>query len=164
MKTKLAWKKGLFKTAYEIYSKERKVGYLKDRSWSQSSNGELNGEYYSFKTSGFINQKTQIFYSESDTPIAKISYNSWMTKARIEYSGTVYYWSLDNFWSTKWSLRTPEGPIIGYNGSLSNGIIESDIQNNFLILTGLFIKNYYLQMSVVLLLVVFLPLITTFFS
>ena len=164
METKLNWKKGLFKNIYEIYSDDKKIGYLRDRSLSQSSDGELNGEKYRFKTNGFFKQETLIFYSESDTHIAKIAYNSWMTKARIEYSGTVYKWSLDNFWSTKCSLKSPDGLKIEYTSSCSNGGIESDISNNLLILTGLFVKNYYLQMSVVLLLVVFIPLITTFSS
>lgn len=149
---------------YEIYSDDNAVGYLRDRSWSQSSDGELNGERYRFKTNGFFKPETQIFYSESDTAIAKIAYNSWMTKARIEYSGTVYTWSLDNFWSTKWSLRNTEGSTIRYHRSSLRGIIDSDLQNNLLVLAGLFINNYYLQTNVVIMIVILLPLWTTFFS
>jgi hypothetical protein len=159
MKTILKWKKGLFRIAYEIYSEESKVGYLRDRSWGQSSDGELNGEKYWFRTKGFLKQETKIYYSDNDTPVAKIDYNSWMTKARIEYSGNVYTWSMDNFWSTKCSLRSPDGLKIQYRSSFSDGQIESDISNNLLILTGLFVKNYYLQMSVIIVLIAILPII-----
>jgi hypothetical protein len=158
MKTILNWKKGIFSSTYEIYSQENPVGYLNEKSWGQSSVGEMNGEKYRFKTKGFFNQQTIILNAEDDTTVGNITYNSWMTKAKIEYSGKVYSWSLDNMWSTKWSLHDSDGFLINYACSSSRGTIESDFQHNFLILAGLFIRNFYLQTSAVFMMVVFLPM------
>jgi hypothetical protein len=160
MKTVLNWKKGFFKSTYEIYSEDIHVGYLIEKSWGQSSEGELNREKYRFITKGFFKQETQILKVEDDTPIGKITYNSWMTKAKIEYSGKVYFCSLNNVWSTKWSLYDSDGVFINYSCSSTKGTIESDFQHNFLALTGLFIRNFYLQTSVVIIMVVFIPLWT----
>jgi hypothetical protein len=164
MKTNLNWKKGIFKSTYEIYSEDCSVGYLNEKTWSQSSEGELYGEKYRFKTRGFFNQETQIFTAEDDAPTAKITYNSLRTKARIEYSGKVYFWSYNNIWSTKWSLNDSDGFLINYACYSSRGTIESDFQHNFLILAGLFIRNFYLQASAVVMMVVLLPMWITLFN
>jgi NAD dependent epimerase/dehydratase family len=106
----------------------------------------------------------KIFNDENKTPIGKISYNSWMTKAKIECAGKVYYWKYDNSWSTKWSLNNAEGSLISYTCSTAKGGITYDLQNNLLVLTGLYIKNYYWQFSVVFLISAFVPLWSIIFN
>jgi hypothetical protein len=159
MKTTLNWKKGTFKTTYEIYTYGKVAGRLKEKSWTQSADGELNGNRYIFNSKGFFKLKTEIIDSINNTIIGKISYNSWMTKARIEYSGKVINWKYDNSWNTKWSLFDSEGAKIRYSGSSSNGKIESDMQNDMLVLTGLYIANYNWQMTMIAVLTaVFIPI------
>ena len=164
MKTILIWKKGPFNSIYEIYAENILVGYLNEKSWTQSSHGELYGEKFHFKIKGFFNQETQVFKNETNTPIGKITYNSLMTKAKIECSDKVYFWKFDNSLSTKWRLYNAEGSLISYSCSLTKGGIEYDLQNNLLALTGLYIKNNYWQFTVVFLISVFLPLWLTIFS
>jgi hypothetical protein len=159
VKTTLTWKKRIFKNVYEIYSEDSLVGNLKENVWSQSADAELNGEEYHFRTKGFF-----ILKKNTDNMIGKITYNSGMTKAKIEYPGGVYSWSYDNFWSTKWSLQNSEGPVIWYHRSSSEGIIKTEGLNNLLLLTGLYIHNYFLQATLVLMMVIFLPLIPVFFN
>ena len=101
MKTKLNWEKGTFKSTYKIYSENILVGKLKEISFSQSTDGELNGKFYSFKTTGFFKQVTQIIDSENGSNIGKITYNSRMTKARIEYADRVVNLKYINAWNTK---------------------------------------------------------------
>jgi hypothetical protein len=160
----LNWKKGLFKSIYEIYSDSVLVGYVNEKTWTESSHGELYGERFNFRTKGFFNQETRVYSNENNTPVGKISYNSWMTKAKIEYSGKIYFWKFDNFWSTSWSLYTTEGLQVKYNRSLSKGKIEYDLDDNFLVMTGLYINNYYWQASVVILMTIFLPLWLVIFN
>jgi len=158
MRTTLDWKKGLFRSIYKIYADSVLVGYLNEKTWTESSHGELHGERFKFRTKGFLHQQTGVFNNENNAPIGKITYNSWMTKAKIEYSDKIYYWKFDNFWSTSWGLYNDEGLQVQYNRSLSEGRIEYDLENNFLVITGLYINNYYWQTSVVILMTVFLPL------
>lgn len=153
MKTILNWEKGLFKNIYEIYSDTTPVGYLKEKSWTQSSHGELYGEKFHFRIKGFFNKEAVIFNSESNTPLGKISYNSWMTKSKIEYRNSVYYCKFDNLWNTSWRLYSEEGQEVKFNCSTTKGRIEYDIENNFLVLAGLYIHNYYWQTSSVILFV-----------
>jgi len=164
MKTILNWKKGLFKNSYEIYSDSTHVGYLKEKSWAQTSTGELNGEKFHFRIKGFFNKEALVFSSESNTPVGKISYNCWMTRTKIEYGGKVYNWKYNNIWNTSWKLYNVEGLELKYNCSATNGRIESDLENNFLILSGLYVHNYYVQTTLVTMIVIFLPLWVTLFN
>ena len=164
MKTILNWKKGLFKTIYEIYSESNLVGYLNEKSLTESSHGELYGEKYYFKVKGLLNQETRVFKNENNTPIGKINYNSWMTRARIEYSGKVYYWKYDNTWNKDWRLYNAEGLQVKYNSSSSKGSIEYELQDNFLVLTGLYINNFYWKTALILLIAVFLPVFMVIFN
>jgi hypothetical protein len=157
MKTILNWKNELFTGTCRIYSEDILIGYLIDKSWSQYAEGELNGEKYLFKTKGFFNRETQIYKVENDMPIGKITFNTWMRKAKVEYSGEVYSWSFINVFSTKWILQNDDGFLVCYNSSFSRGTIESDIQNSLLVLTGVFIRNYLSKTSVAFVTSVFLP-------
>jgi len=164
MKTSLHWKNELFTGTCKIYSEDTLVGYLNERSWSIYSEGELNGEKYLFKTKGFFNRETQIYKIENDILIGKITYNTWRRKAEIEYSGKVYSWSFINAFSTLWILQDDEGFMIRYNSSCSKGTIESDMQNNLLTLTGIFIRNYLSKTSVAFVITVFLPFLIMIFN
>ena len=157
METILNWKKGIFKSSYKIYSGENFVGSLKENSWTNSAEGELNGKKYSFKTKGILKQETQIIDSDNNI-IGKITYNTWMTKAQIEIQNRIINWEYDNLWMSKWSLLSSEGIEIKYSGSSRKGVIESNTGDELILLSGLFVTNYYWQMTFVLMFLLFMLL------
>ena len=163
MKTTLNWEKGILKNTYKIYSLKILVGKLQEISFSQSTDGELNGKFYCFRTQGFFKQEAQIIDSENDSTIGKITYNSRMKKAKIEYSDRVVNLKYNNAWNTKWSLCDLEGVQINYHGSSTKGKIEYDTQNDLLALAGLFITNYFRQMTFAVCIAVFTTAFATFF-
>jgi hypothetical protein len=153
MEAKLNWKKGIFKETYEIYSNGLLVGTLKENLWKQMAYGELNGKKVIFKTHGFLKQETQIIDPSSNLIIGNITYNSWMTK--------VANWKYDNAWNTKWSISNSEGVQIQSQGSSSKGTIEHQTQDDLLILSGLFVTNYYWQVSIAVMIAVIIPIFAT---
>jgi hypothetical protein len=161
METQLNWKKGIFKETYEIYSAGILVGTLKENIWKQTAYGELNGRKVIFKTIGFFRQETQIIDPSTNMQVGKITYNSWMTKATIEYTNRVASWKYDNAWNTKWSISDPEGVLIQYQGSCSKGIINSQTQDDLLILSGLFVTNYYWQITIAVMVAVLIPILAS---
>jgi hypothetical protein len=158
MKTSLQWKKGLFSNIFEILSDGIRIGSLKENSWTQSAFGELYGQKFSFKTKGFFNQVTQI-YDMNNSLVGKITYGVFRTQTKIESSNEIYTWKVNNMWSTKWSLVNSKGLQISYFGCSTKGKIENELQDDFLVLTGLYISNYYLQASIAVMMVVFLPML-----
>ena len=158
MQTSLRWKKGLFSSTYSIYSNDQLIGKLKDKTFSQSADGELNGKKYTFKTKGFFKQRTKILDNIDNKVIGEITYNNWMTKATLLINNKRTNWKYDNLWNTKWSICDSEGIEIKYAGSSTRGQIDSNTDDDLLLLSGLFVINYYWQMTIVVLIAVFVPI------
>ena len=155
MQTNLKWEKEFFSGTYNIYSKDQFIGKLKAHSISQKAEGEINGKKYTFITKGFFNQQTEIHDAIDNKVIGNITYNSWMTKATLSILDKKINWKYDNLWNTKWSIFDSESIEIKYSGSSSKGQINSNTDDELLILSGLFVTNYYWQIT----LIVFISLI-----
>ena len=158
MQTKLKWKKNLFSNLYRIYSNGQQIGILKDKTFSQTANGELNGKKYTFKTRGFFNQYTEIIDNLENKVIGQITFNNWMTKATISVDNKTVNWKYDNLWNTKWSIFNSEGIKIQYTSLSTSGQIDSNIDDALILLSGLFVTNYYWQMAIAVLIAVFVPI------
>jgi hypothetical protein len=83
-----------------------------------------------------------------------------MNKATIDINGQQFDLKYDNIWNTKWSISGLNETLISYNNTSCRGHIQSNTDNQLLILSGLFVANYYLQMTLVVLLIVFIPILT----
>jgi len=164
MKTILNWKKGAFKSACQIYSDENRIiGVLHENNCSLSAEGELNGKKYLFKSKGFFNPVTQIIDVANNVVIGKITYNSWMTKARIEYDDSILNWRYDSCWASKWSIFGTTDILLHGRSSFCKGNIEFNRQNDLFVLTGLFISRYYFQMTWMIILIAMIPIWTITF-
>ena len=161
MQTNFNWKKGIFSDTYRVYSNNQQVGELKNKTFSQSSTGEINGKSYTFKTKGFFKQHTEIIDNSDNSVIGEIAYNNWMTKAFLSIREVKHTWKYENAWNTKWSIYESDKAVISYKGSSTGGKIESDIDHDLLLLTGLYVTNYYWQMTVVILVAVLVPIFAT---
>ena len=153
------WKKGIFSESYQIFNNETQVGSLSNKCFSQTAHGELNEEKYTFKTTGFFKQHTQIIENNENKIIGEITYNNWMNKATININGQQFDLKYDNIWNTKWSISSLNETQISYNSTSCTGQIQSNTDNELLILSGLFVANYYIQMTLVVLLIVFIPIL-----
>ncbi len=158
MKMTLHWKRKIFSTTSEIYSGESVIGRLKENSWTQSAKGDIHGRRYQYKTKGVFKPVTAILDSNSNAQVGRIEYNSWMTKAHIQISEHSYHWKYDNRWNTRWSLSDSEGVCMKCHGSSSKGTIEFDHDDDLLLLTGLFVTNYYSQMAIVIMVAILVPI------
>ncbi|MEN8203546.1 MAG: hypothetical protein ABFS28_13195 [Bacteroidota bacterium] len=161
MNTLLHWKRGTFSSTYEIYEGESLIGKLKDSTFSQSSDGMIHQKGYRFKTKGVFKQETHIIDAESDQVIGTISYNSWMSKANIQLKDRLFQWKYDNSWQTRWSLYDDDGVQMKFSGGMSKGTIEYDHPDDLLVLTGLFVTNYYRQIGIAVLVAIFLPILAS---
>lgn len=158
MKTRLTWRKGAFSTTYKILSNGQQIGQLQDNAFKQTSDGEIRQKKYRFKTKGLFKQLTHIIDPETNEVIGNIEYNSWMTKATIHFSDRDIYWKYDNRWQTKWSMQDEKGVYMSFAGGMTKGSIECDDPEDLLVLTGLFVTNYYTQAGIAVFVAVFIPI------
>jgi hypothetical protein len=154
MKTKLTWKKGIFSDTYKIYTDGQLTGKLKNNFFSETASGELNGVKYTFRNKGFLKCKTLIIEDQSNNIVGEIAYNMWMTKATLSTQNEETYWKSDNILNAKWSISNSKGIQINYSGTSGGGNIESDIDSDLLMLTGLVVSNYYWQIAAVVILII----------
>jgi len=163
METKIRWKKKLMSSTYELFSGDRNIGKLTISSWGQSATGVINGRTLHIKTKGFINQVTEIS-GESDTDIlGKIIYNTWKTKAVIDYVSGKADCKCENFWNTKWTVFDDNGTLISYASSRTTGEIDVNKYDEILIMSGLQIINFFLQTSTVVMMTALLPIWVSMF-
>ena len=154
----LTWEKGFLDNTYSIFNDHKLVGSLIDKSFSQSGIGEYGNKKYTFKTTGLIQQQTQIIDNETHKSIGSINYNLWMNKAELTINQEILYWKYDDWLNTKWSISNSEGVLIKYFGSTRRGRIESSVSDDILILTGLFITNYYWLLLMIIIIMGFIPI------
>ena len=83
-----------------------------------------------------------------------------MTKATISIFDKTFIWKYENIWNTKWSVIDSEGNSINYTGDSTSGKIESTLEDDLLLLTGLFVTNYFWQITIVIIFIIFIPMWT----
>ncbi len=160
MKKNLTWSKGLFASICKIYANGKQLGNLNDKPFSRTTKGTFNGREYLFRNSGFFKQYTEIVDCSDNKVIGGIEYNGWRSKATVSVNGIKYNWKYDNLWSTQWSLSNSDGISARFNSSITKGQIDADTDDGLLLLSGLFVKNYYLQTAfIVILVAVIIPAI-----
>jgi hypothetical protein len=164
MKSVLHWKKGTFSNTCRIFSGEKNIGELISYTFKQTSEGVIRDKPYFFKTKGLFKQETQIIDGKNDRVIANISYNSMMSKATIQFTDRMVQWKYDNGWQTKWSLFDEQGTKMKFKGRATRGTIECMDDEDLLVLTGLFVTNYYQQAMIAIFVAVFIPIWVTLFN
>lgn len=151
----LCWRKRLLGSKYNIYLDKKLVGNLMDRTFSNSGDGQFKNRKYSFRTYGLLKQNTEIIDLETSEIIGNINYNAWMNKAQLTINHEILYWKYEDWMNTRWSISNAEGVQVKYFGSLTKGNIESTIDDGILVLSGLFITNYYWKFVFIMVLLSF---------
>ncbi len=164
MKSILRWEKGIFSKIYRIFDNAIEIGFIQDNIFSKSTKAKLNNKEFTFIPYGFIDKNTDIIDNQTNLVIGKIKYNNWMNKAEITVNGKTYHWKYSNLWNSKWQITDLRGTEINFHGGSFSGRVESNISDELLILIGLFIANYYIQMTVILIFIVLLPVWITLIS
>lgn len=163
MITNLTWKKGVLSNTYRIYAGHKEVGELSHKTFKQDASGIFQGKQYRFETQGIFNQTSVIIDSETNIEIGIINYNTWHTKATITIFKKVYQWQYNNIWNTKWSLSANRKLLVNNLGGSTSGKIESSDGDGLLILSSLFVTNYYWQSSIAVL-AALIPIYINLFS
>lgn len=147
MEIHFTWKTKLFSKRFEIFKNEILSGSLKKILWSRKVEGEMNGRQVIFETRGFFRVETLITNPGDGSEVGNISYNYWKGKAVITCLGKEYDWQFLNFMRSRWSLCTQNGTLISYQSRCFKGTITSYTDDEVLILTGFFIRNFFQERS-----------------
>ncbi len=151
----MKWKSNFFSSNYRIFEDEQEIGYLKEKTFRNTAKAQLRDTGLKFRKKGFFKDETEIFDLASDEKRGQILYNGWGSKASFMLNGQNYTLKYTNIWNTKWTVYDESGEaIINYNSSTFSGKIETDETDEALLLTGLFVHNYYVQISLFMMVVI----------
>ena len=157
----LHWKKKFFDQVTTIHSADGEIGRLEESTWKQTAHGEINNWKFTYRTRGIFKPYTEILDPVTNHSVGKIEYNAWRSKALVTYLGQSFHWQYDNTWQTRWSITDSRGRKISFQGSPQKGSIEGADLTEFLVLTGLYVTNYYLQTSIAIFVAIFVPIIAS---
>lgn len=154
MKIYYDWKNSPLSNTYNLFRDGREIGQLKFNTRTRMAKGIVNGKEFNFKTKGTLNQYTEIIDCIDNKRTGVIQYNGWTSKAELSINNTVFNWKFNNTWNSEWSLYNAENMIHYTLDASTKGQIESNTEDELLVLCGLFIKNHFWQRTLTSLFVV----------
>lgn len=156
MKTQLTFKRDPFSGKYRFYKEQRKIGELRNINILDSKfYGSLEGNNYMFHTRGFFQKNTDIWDPDNGQQIGSITYNIWGTRATLQVSGRTYQWRSANPFYTRWYIQEADYRWNTVHKGPSGGRIAYEPENEWMVLTGFFVAEYFTQWLVI----TFLPVV-----
>lgn len=153
-KTVIEWKSGFFSDSFKFYKEGEKLGFLKDRFFSDTAFAEFKDLRVNFKSKGFFNRRIIISDQETDEDIGSIHFGTWSNKAVVSVGREEYHWKYDNFWNSRWSLRK-EDTIIAESKSRSfKGSVSYKTNDALLMLAAMFIAHSFSKKTVMITIVI----------
>ena len=155
MEQVLNWRKGLFDSNYQVFKNGLLKFSLNFNSWKNSAIATTQAGIYLLKSEGFSKPETKLLNNQNEV-LAIITYDWLRFKAKIAFaSGDTFDWSFQNSWLSRWSLNNHQDKQILFNASSGNGMLHTNVDDDKLILCGLFIREYYSRLLVGFVIVVF---------
>ena len=143
MEQVLGWRKGLFDSNYQVVNNGLLKFSLNFISWKNSAIATTQAGIYMFKSEGFSKPETKLLNNQHEV-LAIITYDWVRFQAKIVFaSGDTFDWSFQNSWLRRWSLNNHRDKQILFNASTGNGMLHTNVDDDLLILCGLFVREYY---------------------
>ncbi|WP_316807293.1 hypothetical protein [Pedobacter agri] len=143
MEKTLNWRKGLFDSNYQVFENAYLKFSLNFSSLKNTAIATTQNGIYLLRSDGYSNPETKVFNSNHEV-LATIRYDWLAFKAKIILaSGENLDWSFQNSWLSRWTLNNHINKQVIYNSSSGSGLIHSNVDDELLIFTGLFIREYY---------------------
>lgn len=158
MQRMLTWRKGMFDSNYQIYTNDEIKGSLIFSSWKNNARGIALKNYY-FTTEGFLNPVTKI-RDEKHHQIGTITYNIWKLKATVTFNDLDHAsWGYTNSWLSEWTITNHRDKQIHYRSSTGMGTVFSDNEDELLLLSGIYIREFFSRAIVLFILIVLISII-----
>nr|WP_199158055.1 hypothetical protein [Pedobacter sp. ASV2] len=155
----LNWRKGLFDSNYQVFKNGLLKFSLSFSSWKNTAIATSIDGVYLLKTNGILASETKILNNKNEA-IGVISYDLLSFKAKIVLnSGEQFDWSYQNSWLSRWSINNHMDKQIIYSSRSGNGMISSNVDDDILLMAGLFAREYYNRMLILFIVLILIPII-----
>jgi len=148
------WKSSFGSSDSHLFKGIQKLGTLHNSSLDQRAVATMESGVWTFETKGITTPYTQILNNDRQ-PIGTIDFSSWTNRASVTLGIRHYQWRAVNWLGTKWELTDNQGNRYEMTSDLSGGVIYGNIEDELLLLIGLFLRNYYWQYGLLVFAIVF---------
>ncbi|WP_316738874.1 hypothetical protein [Pedobacter aquatilis] len=164
MEKMLNWRKGLFDSNYQVFEHGLLKFSLNFSSLKNTAVATTQGGIYLLKSEGYSVPETKILNNKNEV-LAVIRYDWFAFKAKVAVStGEQFDWSFQNSWLSRWSINNHQDKQVIFNSTTNSGLIHSNVDEDLLLFTGLFIREYYSRILYGLILfVIFMSTVRSFF-
>lgn len=159
MERRLNWTKGIFESSYQLFEGGEIKHTLFFDTWRNEARAISQQSTYFFKSNGFMNSSIQLF-DDKNNLIAMINYQPWQSKAIVSLtSGEVYHWAFTNNWHSKWAITDLKAKHVNYDSDLSSGTISANTDDEIMLLTGLYIREYFNKIIYLVFFILFVTIV-----
>ena len=164
---KLSWTKDIFGSKLDILQGNEKIGNINWESMlSSKAQAIINGRLFTLNREFFLS-KLEIYDGNSQALLATIMINFLNTRSDVVINGKRFVLEVKNFWQSRWSWKFDGNDIISYTShefiTKDKGTIELTTpitdEVEVLILLGLFVRNQFILLTLLALLVILLVII-----
>lgn len=138
----LTWQSNVLLNSFKLYEQNQQIGFLKKVFLKKIFQSEIFGKQFTFISKGFFKQTTEIFDC-NNILIGSVIHNGSIAGSRIEINESITFWKYVSSFRTKWEIceNYTNKVLLKYGGFLKSGSLESNTNEDLLILIGLF--NHY---------------------
>ena len=161
---KLTWAKEVFGSKLEIKRKEELVGKIDwENMLSSKAQAMIYGRLFTLNREFFMS-KLEIYDANDQSLLGMVMINLFNPRSDVVINGKRFELEIQNFWQSRWSWKFNGNEIITYT---SNGFVTKEKgeielfttineEVEVLILLGLFVRNQFVLLMIVLLFVLIL--------
>ncbi|MGY3054074.1 hypothetical protein ACVWYG_002277 [Pedobacter sp. UYEF25] len=137
------WNKDAFDSKYQVVSQGMLKYALNFESWHNSAIATTQTGIYLFKTQGFSKAESLLVDNRNQV-LAVISFNLISLNATVKFTnGDEYKFLYRRNWISEWSLNNGTDKQVFYKARTGSGLIKSNSDDELLIMTGLYIREYF---------------------
>lgn len=137
------WNKDTFDSKYQVFGQGLLKYALNFDSWHNSAIATTQTGIYLFKTQGFSNAESLLVNNKNEV-LAVITFNWLSLSAMIKFSGDdKFRFSYQRNWITEWSLNNGKDKQVFYKARTGSGQIKANIDDELIVLTGLYVREYF---------------------
>ena len=158
----LTWTKGIFDNSYQLFQNGVIKGNLIFDTWKNEARTLFKEGNLIINSQGFFESNNYI-YNDKGELLGTITFETWKAKATVTLkNGEQFYFNFTNGWYTKWEIGDLKGKQAIYDSDTSSGRISSNTDDQMMLISGLFIREYFTRrlLALVIFLVIFIPIIS----
>ena len=148
MNKNLNWLKDTFDSKYQVFDKGILTFALNFSSFKNSAIATTQDGIFLFKSLGVSKPESHILNNKNEV-LAVITFQWLELKANIEFrGGEKYLFRFQKTWLTEWTINNGTDKQIFYKSKSGSGLVNSNVDDEILILIGLYVKEYFSRLII----------------